>query len=280
MKRDEQAEDHRNDDRHKPLRDRTILITRARTQSADIISRLEALGATVIHCPTIEVVPPDSWASLDASIDRIRQYDWIVFTSANGVRFFFQRLTARHIESRRALSSCVICAIGPATARALDKAGSSAQVIASDSKSEGALKAIVNHLGAAAGVQGLRFLIPRARIARDVLPTELRKLGAQVDAVDAYQTVKPDLAREEIISLFKTKRIDAITFTSPSTVSNFAELVGLKDLSELLKSTLVACIGPITARTAARFGLRKTLQPRLHNAIALVEVIVESLGRD
>jgi uroporphyrinogen III methyltransferase/synthase len=255
------------------------MVTRARTQSEDITTRLEALGASVIHFPTIEIAPPSNWASVDASIERIRDYDWIVFTSANGVNLFFNRLAElRQDNVIEILSSKVICAIGPATARAIEAAGATAHVVASDSKAEGALKAITDQLGGEEKVQGLRFLIPRARVARETLPDGLRNLGAHVDAVETYQTVKPDVDRAAVILLFKQNRIDAITFTSSSTVSNLAELAGLTDLSALLRPALVVCIGPITADTAAKHGLKRIIQPEMYNAAALVESIVQEIG--
>ena len=261
-----------------PLRGKTILVTRACGQSEDITTQLEALGAVVIHCPTIEVVPPSSWAQLDASIGRIKEYDWIVFTSANGARFFFRRLGEMRSEGVEALAAHV-CAIGPATARAIETAGAVPDVTASNSSGEGALRAIIDHVGGDESVKGLKFLIPQARVARETLPAGLRSLGAHVDAVETYQTVKPVVQPERIIRLFKENSIDAITFTSPSTVSNFAEIVGLTDLSDLLGTTLVACIGPVTAETAVSYGLGRIVQPAQHNAAELVGSIVESIGR-
>jgi uroporphyrinogen III methyltransferase/synthase len=263
----------------RPLLGKTVLVTRARVQAEEITIRLEALGASVIHFPTIEFTPPDRWSPLDDSIGRLSEYDWIVFTSANGVFFFFKRLSElRQERAAQLLAAHVLCAIGPATARALKAAGADANVVASDSRSEGALTAIVDHAGGEANVKGLRFLIPRARAAREVLPEGLRKLGATVDAVEAYQTIKPDVDPEAVIRLFKENAIDAVTFTSSSTCANFAELAGLSDLSDLLATTLVACIGPTTAETAARHGLTTVVQPELHSAAALVEVVVEAIG--
>ena len=264
---------------HLPLRGKTILVTRSRAQSEAITAHLEAFGARVIHFPTIEVVPPSSWAPVDASIGRIREYDWIVFTSANGVHFFCRRLSETRNDGLEALADHVVCAIGPATARAVEAAGAVAQVIASDSRAEGALAAIIAHVGGNENVRGLRILIPRARVAREVLPEGLRSLGAHVDAVEAYQTVKPDVRPEDIVRLFTETSIDAITFTSSSTVTNFAELAGLTDLSDLLASTLVACIGPVTAETAAIYGLTRVIQPEVYNATELVATLVKSIGQ-
>ena len=261
------------------LRGKTVLVTRPRNQSEDLTRHLEAVGAAVVHCPTIEVLPPNHWAQLDASILRIKEYDWVVFTSANGVRFFFDRLAKIEIDGAEALAGAIVCAIGLVTAGALEKAGVVAQVTASDSRAEGALRAIVDHVGGEQNVKGLQFLIPRAKVAREILPTGLRKLGARVDAVEAYQTVKPEIPRESILRLFNETSIDVVTFTSSSTVSNFAALVGLTDLSGLLANILVACIGPITAETAASHGLKNIIQPEIYNSEALVESIVRSIGQ-
>lgn len=262
----------------RPLYGRTVLVTRTRAQSARITARLESLGASVIHCPTIEIVPPTSWTVLDASIAKLEEYDWIVFTSANAVEFFFGRLRERRgDDGLGTIGKLVCCAIGPATAEALETEGAVAQVIASDSRSEGALRAIVDHLGSEVAVRGVAFLIPRARVTRDVLVAGLRRLGAQVADVEAYQTIKPNIEGQGIIKLFEEESIDVITFTSPSTVSNFAELVGAKDLSQLLANTLVACIGPVTAEAAARHGVVNIIQPETYNASALVDSIVKSI---
>jgi len=268
MKREEQQ----------PLHGRTVLLTRARAQSSRMAARLESLGASVIHCPTIEIVPPTSWTRLDASIGKLEEYDWIAFTSANAVEFFIRRLRDRRKDGIEAIRQVACCAIGPATAEALESAGVVAQVIASESRSEGALKAIVDHLGSEDAIRGVAFLIPRARSARNVLPAGLRSLGARVDDVETYQTVKPNLDGESIIRLLQETSIDVITFTSPSTVSNFSELVGANDLSDLLANTRVACIGPVTAEAAARHGLANIIQPETYSASALVESIVQSIG--
>jgi uroporphyrinogen III methyltransferase/synthase len=262
-----------------PLVGKTVVVTRGRDQSSDIADKLEALGATVIHCPTIEIAPPTTWEQLDASISKLEEYDWIIFTSTNGVSFFFQRLAELCGDKGRVVGKQLICAIGPATALALKGGGVTPNIVASDSTGEGALEAIIEHLGGWEFVRGLSFLIPRAKVARDVLPASLRRLGARVDAVEAYQTVKPNVKSEDILGRLTAQRIDVITFTSSSTISNFAELLGLTDLSSLLSKSLVACIGPVTAKTAAKYGLRETISPEAYNADELVKVIVESVGQ-
>lgn len=275
----EKEGDFRQPQRGLPLFGKTVVITRAQAQSAEITARLEALGATVIHCATIEVAPPSIWAPLDAAIQRLATYDWLVFTSLNGVEFFFHRLREKHSPSIAGLGAHVICAIGPATAQALKSLGTVADVVASESRAEGALTAIIDHVGGAEQLHGLSFLIPRARVARDMLPDGLRKLGARVDAIETYQTIKPSVEPETILRVFTEQSIDAITFTSSSTVSNFAAMVGNQDLSALLAHTVAVCIGPVTAETAEHHRIEKIVHPREYNSQALVDSIVHAIGR-
>ena len=261
----------------RPLRGKRILVTRTKSQSEAITTQLELLGATVVHCPTIEIVPPSSWESLDAAIARLNKYDWLVFTSSNAVRYFFARFNAsvdNHLGSQR------ICAIGPATAAAISDEGAPVHVTATESVGEGALQAIIEAVGGNQNLKGLRILLPRARTAREFLPTALRSLGAQVDVVEAYQTIKPETDRESILRLFTESSIDAVTFTSSSTVSNFAELLGLTDLSDLLSGIVVACIGPVTADTAGAHGLKQVVQPAAYNSSALVDALVAAIGSE
>lgn len=272
-------EDSRRHDHGLPLAGKTVMITRARAQSAEITARLEASGATVIHCATIEIVPPSSWTALDEALHKLADYDWLVFTSANGVEFFFRRLREKRTDVNPQPTGQIICAIGPATAEALKAEGAVANVVASESRAEGALAAIIDYVGGPERVRGLKFLIPRARLAREVLPDGLRKLGARVDAVEAYQTTKPNAKAESILQLFKERSIDAISFTSSSTVSNLAAMVGLEDLSELLANTIAVCMGPVTAETAEKYGVARIVHPHEYNTEALVDSIVQSLGR-
>jgi len=261
------------------LAGKTIMLTRPRAQSVEMAGLLTGFGANVIYCPTIEIAPPSSWDALDAAIERLETYDWLVFTSVNGPEYFFARLAEKRGDGLQVMASLITCAIGPATAKAIQSTGARANVIAADSKAEGALKTIIERAGGEDKIRGLRILIPRARVAREVLPNELTRLGALVDAVEAYQTIKPEVDRDSLITMFSTGRIDAITFTSSSTVNNFAALVGMDDLSPLLRRVAIACIGPITAQTAAEHGLTAVIQPAAYNATALVEALVVSLSR-
>lgn len=245
-----------------------MLITRAREQSRQMQAMLESLGARVICFPTIEVVEPTSWQQLDSAIGKLDQYDWVIFTSSNAVRFFSRRVRDLCAAIPPALK---VFAIGPATASAAEREGMRVDLVAGESRAEGALEALIERAGGPDKVAGLRFLIPRAERARELLPEELGRLGARVEAVEAYRTVKPEANGQELMRLLG--EIDAVVFTSPSTVSNFAELVGSDDLSQLLCGVAVASIGPTTAAAAARYGLGPIIQPDSYNSEALVEAI-------
>ncbi|HLG13845.1 MAG TPA: uroporphyrinogen-III synthase [Blastocatellia bacterium] len=259
------------------LEGRRIVITRTPAQSEEMTELLNNLGAEVVHFPTIKIVDPTDWSDLDAAIGQLPSYDWIVFTSANAVTQFFRRV-AEKLGDTAAVAVGRICAIGPTTAKALRAMGSRVDVVAEDSTSEGAVRAITERLGGETGLRGLKFLVPRARVARDYLPEELRRLGAHVDTVVAYQTLRPHVAPDQVADLF-AGRIDAITFTSPSTVANFAAIVGSKDLSGLIGDVFVVCIGPSTTAAAREYGLMNVAQPQQHTAAALVDSLTEALGR-
>lgn len=263
---------------HRRLDSRTVLVTRARAQAEEMTVLLEGLGAKVIHVPTIEIIPPDDLAPLDNAIRKLDEYDWIIFTSSNAVDFFIQRLRENRSEGVAVLGTQSICAIGAATARTLQEAGIRANVVAHDSTSEGVLRELIERIGRQNIMRDLKILIPRAKVAREVLPSRLRDLGAQVDLVETYQTVLPQITPASLKKVFEETRIDVITFTSSSTVSNLATLLGLTDLSGVLESTLVACIGPVTAETARKFGLTNIIQPDVYTAAELVRVIAAAIG--
>lgn len=263
----------------KPLDGHTVIITRQKDRAAEMAGILEGAGARVVYCPTIEIVPPDSWSGLDDAINRIVAYDWIVFTSANAVKFFNRRLGELGLPTSLT-NSLTSCAIGPATASALKAATGRADVIAADSRAEGALEAIISHAGGAGWIRGLRFLVPRAQVARELLPTELRRLGGIVDAVDAYKTIKPAQGSQAAGRLLESRQISAITFTSPSTVEHFAELINSPNLAGLLSGVVIACIGPATAAAAREHGFDRIVQPESHHGEALARAIIYALARD
>ncbi|HEY6331356.1 MAG TPA: uroporphyrinogen-III synthase [Blastocatellia bacterium] len=261
-----------------PLAGRAVIITRQKSQAADMTARLEAMGAEVICVPAIQTVAPESWEQLDAAIDRINLYDWVVFTSSNAVGFFAQRLVTLGRELTQ-LSGITSVAIGPGTFEAMGELGIHTDVVARDSKAEGALAAIIEHAGGQEKVRGQRFLLPRSAIARDVLPNGLRGLGADVDAVEAYTTVKPKVDIAPVIARLEEGTVDAVAFTSSSTVSNFADLISPGRLIALLDGVLIGCIGPATAHTARALGLQKIVEPTVHTAPALIDSLAEALIR-
>jgi uroporphyrinogen III methyltransferase/synthase len=249
------------------VRGKKILITRAREQSGDFSTSLKKLGAEVIEFPTIEIVPPLRWKELDQAIDQLKSYDWLIFTSANGVNFFWQRLAERG-GVRRLPSTLKVCAIGPATARQLKEKKISVSYIPKEFIAESILEGFEKLL-----IKGERILLARAKKARDILPNGLKKLGAKVDVVEVYRTVKPKAGSKRLKKLLTDRRIDVITFTSSSTVNHFAELLKKEDLRKLLKGIAIACIGPVTARTAKQWGMRVQVQPKQYTIPGLTRAV-------
>jgi len=256
------------------VRGKKILITRAHEQATALAKRLMSLGAEVIEIPTIEIVPPSSWEGLDRAINQLKSYDWIIFTSANGVISFWERLKEKG-KNCSLPSSLKVCAIGPATADQLNKKGARVDYIPKEFIAEAILKGFEKM-----DIKGKTILIVRAKKARDVLPRGLRRMGAEVDVAEAYRTVKPKEGARQLKKLLTEKKIDAITFTSSSTVNHFAELLKGLDLKKLFKDVAIACIGPITARTAKGWRMKVHIQPKEYTIPALAQAIAEYFGRN
>ena len=233
---------------HKPLSGKRIVITRARKQAENFVRSIEDLGGEIVEFPTIEISPPESFAEFDAAVERIADYDWVIFTSVNSVEPFLQRLNLKG-KGAEMLSSHRIGAIGVETAKRLQAAGVRASLVPERYQAEGFLDAISPE-----EVRGKRVLIPRAAEAREVLPVTLRKWGAQVDVIVAYRTVLPSVDVQPLARLLAERNIDVITFTSSSTVRNFVRLFGSRSLSEIVNGSTIACIGPITAATVEELG--------------------------
>jgi uroporphyrinogen III methyltransferase/synthase len=255
------------------LSGKRILITRAREQSGDFAAHLEKLGAEVIGFPTIEIVPPLHWNDVDRAMDRLKSYDWIIFTSANGVTFFWQRAEARG-KRLRLPSSLKVCAIGPATADRLRKKKVSVHYIPKEFIAESILEGFEKM-----AIKGKRILLARAKKARDVLPKGLKELGAEVDVVAVYRTIRPRGGSRRLRRLLAGGEIDVIAFSSSSTVNHFAELLKNEDLNKLLKGIAIACIGPVTARTARDWGLKIRIQPKEYTIPGLTRGIAEYVAR-
>jgi uroporphyrinogen III methyltransferase/synthase len=251
------------------LTGKRILITRATRQAEEFSTLLKNYGAEVIPFPTIEIAPPGDWQPLDKTIEKLDSYDWIIFTSVNGVQFFTQRLKDKE-RSVDILAGKKICAIGPRTKGELQGMGLTVSFIPKEYRAEGVAEGLK-----ARGIKGKKILLPRAHGARKILPKALKEAGAVVDEVEAYQAVKPSKSNESLTSILK-KGIDVVTFTSSSTVRNFMELVSDKSA---LNGVKVAVIGPITAETARTYGLKPTITPQEYTIPALVEAIVEYFQR-
>jgi uroporphyrinogen III methyltransferase/synthase len=253
----------------KPLFGKRVVVTRSRDQASVFAEMLIDRGATTIEFPTIDVVPPASWEELDRAIQSIETYHWIIFTSANAVRFFMERLRGLGRDLRM-LKGVNICTVGPRTAEALEAYGLRADLVPTEFKAEGVLAAL-----GGVRVKDLRFLIPRAKVAREVIPDKLRELGADVTVATAYENVRPSADLDRVRKLFEEKKISVITFTSSSTVHNFVEILGRKEYKILMDGVAVACIGPVTAKTAEEYGMKIDIMPKDYTIPAFVDAMVE-----
>ena len=253
----------------KPLFGKRVVVTRSRGQASAFAEMLIDRGATTIEFPTIDVIPPSTWDELDHAIDAIESYQWVIFTSANAVRFFFERLRGRGRDIRL-LKGVKICAVGSKTAESVEQHGLRADLIPAEFKAEGVLEAL-----GGTNVKGQKFLIPRAKKAREIIPDRLRELGAEVTVATAYENVKPTSDADRVRKLFQEKKIAAVTFTSSSTVHNFIEIIGQKEYKSLLDGVVVACIGPVTAKTAEEYGMRTDIMPNEYTIPAFVDAMVD-----
>jgi uroporphyrinogen III methyltransferase/synthase len=246
-------------------------VTRAREQASGFLAHLNALGAACIEFPTIQVVPPKSWDPLDRAMMRLERYQWLLFTSVNGVKYFFKRLEDLGLDMRE-LKDMKVGAIGPKTAEAVYKKGIRPDLVPDEYRAEAVVEAFKKR-----DVKGMKILLPRAAKAREVLPMALVKLGANVEEIPAYETVRPDHDKGRVKDMLEKGEIDMVTFTSSSTVSNFVEMFRAErpHLKEWMSSVAVACIGPITARTAEEKGLTVSLIPQEYTIESLTNAIVD-----
>ncbi|MGQ9635603.1 MAG: uroporphyrinogen-III synthase [Bryobacteraceae bacterium] len=250
----------------RPLEGLLVAVTRAREQAGELALRLEALGAEVIEFPTIEIRPAENYGPLDAALSRLACYDWIIFTSVNGVRFFRERAELRGaaLDGYRGR----VCAIGPATRRAVESLGWKVDVMPEQYVAESLVAAFAGQ-----DLTGRRILLPRAAVARDVVPTELQRLGASVEVVEAYRTAVPkDIAQRTREVFFGSRPPDWITFTSSSTVMNFIQAAGAAPLERVR----IASIGPVTTAAVERCGLRVAVEADPYTVDGLVQAIVSA----
>ncbi|MFH1078696.1 MAG: uroporphyrinogen-III C-methyltransferase [Pseudomonadota bacterium] len=253
----------------KPLFGKGVVITRPDAQAADMQELLRQQGARTIAFPTIRIVEPESWQALDEALKHLESYHWIIFTSANGVRFFFRRLqeTGRDL---RDLKGIRICTIGPATASTLEIMGIRVDLVPDSYVSEGVIKAFEKH-----NLNSRKILLPRAETARDVIPEGLAGLGAAVDVVTVYRTVASGQKKEKLESLIAAGKVDVITFTSPSTVTHFMDIME-KDF-KLPPQVRTACIGPVTAAAMKKAGLPVDIMREEFTIPGLVAAMIEYL---
>ena len=250
----------------------TVVVTRAASQAAELTGALESYGAKVFVCPTIEIREPDSYDRLDEALDHLYGYDWLIFTSANGVHFFLKRLTQRGLNIDD-LDDIKVCAIGQRTAEKLHDAHTHVDLVPSLSTAEGVFTALTNFVGGKEHLHGLNILLPRAAVGRDVLPKALEEAGARVDVVPTYQTVLPQNLDRGRFRAMLAGSGDCIAFTSPSTIKNLAKLFDTHDLGKTLPGVVIACIGPITSAAAVEYGLRVDIQPEQQSVKDLADAI-------
>ena len=258
-----------------------VLVGRAPHQASALSSGLRTLGTEVLEIPFIEIRKPRSYQPLDAALKNIRNYDWLILTSVNGVDAVWRRLKTLRID-QKTLQHLKIAAIGPATRRAIEKHGIKVAIVPRRYVAEAVVESLRGQ------IRGKHVLLARARVARDVIPRELGKLGAQVDVVEAYETVIPISSRAGIREMLKDKsrRPNLITFTSSSTVRNFVELVGDElygrgrpNHADPFPGILFASIGPVTSSTLRELGLRVDIEAKEYTIPGLIDAIATAHPR-
>ena len=252
-----------------PLLGKRVLVTRTRSRAGLLSRRLSELGAIPIEVPTIDVRPPHDYSELDSALVEVSAYHLIVFASANAVRAFFSRLRAKGSDAR-ALHGVRVAAIGPATAEAIKEFGIIADLMPTKATSEGLAEALADE-----SINGCQVLLPRTDIATRELPDLLTELGADLTQVTAYRTIVPEESRDSAAEAIRGG-LDAVTFTSSSTVRNLLRM--LDDGAESLSDTKVACIGPTTASTAGRLGLKVDIVAKSPTIDGLAQALVEHFG--
>ncbi|HJN15171.1 MAG TPA: uroporphyrinogen-III C-methyltransferase, partial [Armatimonadota bacterium] len=253
----------------RPLFGKRVLVTRTREQASSLSGSLERLGAISIELPVIAVEAVDDYSTLDDSLKDAAGFDWLVFTSVNGVKAVLARLSDLGLDIRD-LKGPRVAAIGPGTAGPLKDAGIRVDVVPERFIAEHLAEALIE-----TDISGKRVLIARAEVARQVLPEMLREAGADVTVAPCYRTVPAPGAGEKVIELVESGELDVVTFASSSQVTSFCECLEGRDVPELLKDVTVACIGPITAKTAVERGLAVAVSPDQYTISGLVEALVE-----
>ncbi|MFC1492372.1 uroporphyrinogen-III C-methyltransferase [candidate division KSB1 bacterium] len=253
-----------------PLFGRSILITRSRSQTREFTGQLSILGAEVIHRPAIEIIPPENYSELDECLQKGGDFDWIIFTSVNGVRAFAQRMIELDLDIR-IFSKAKFAAIGSMSGKAVRELGVKVDFVPEDYTSTGFITGFREKFS---GLSSSRILIPCSDLAREIIPDGLSGLGAEVNPVTAYRTAAPEYSGDDMRSLFADRTIDLVTFTSSSTVDNFFKHFSENDL-EMLKSKLnAASIGPMTSETLREHGVEPVLESEIHTIKGLTGAII------
>jgi len=252
----------------KPLFGQRVLVTR---EHAVGFEPLAELGAEIIEFRTIEIVPPDDWTELDRAIEKIDSYTWLIFTSANGVKFFFQRLIDKDRDIRE-LKGVNICAVGTKTASAIRNYGIKVDLVPEKFSAEGLIEVFTKD--SEQGLKGIKILLPRAETAREVFPRRVRELGGEIDVFTAYKTVKPEVHGKRLKRFLKEGKISIATFTSAATFNNYMEIMG-EDALGLLKDVIIAVIGPVTAKAVEDAGLKVHIMPEEATVDAMVKEIIK-----
>lgn len=256
----------------KPLFGKRIVVTRSREQASELIERLEELGAEAIEAPCIRIEPLDDTSQLDQAIESAHGYDWIVFPTANAVDHFVRRLMAGPWDART-LHGPLLCTVGAATSDRFGRMGLKVDV----RSVEHGLDTVIDAMHAKRRLKDAKVLLLRADGAREVVADELRRAGAVVTEVATYRAVR-DTAPDQEPDIFKMlldRRVDAVTFTSPITVTNFVAMLGEEPAADLLAGTAVASIGPVTAEAAQQRNIQTTIMPRDYTIAGLVHAIVQ-----
>ncbi|MGZ4123761.1 MAG: uroporphyrinogen-III synthase [Tumebacillaceae bacterium] len=254
-----------------PLAGTRIVVTRSRSQASELCRLLEAYGGEPYEFPVINIEWPEDLRPLDATLARLAEFDWVLFTSPNGVEMFWERLLQTEIDPQ-SLAQTQVAAVGPKTAAALEKRGVTVAAVAEEFVGEGLLQTIGDRIK-----PGDQILLPRANIARKQLPDALRARGCDVTEVDAYRTLAVTEHADELVAQFREQKIDVVTFTSSSTVKNFVKALEGHDVKALLQGVLLAAIGPITAQTAEDNCLHIDVMPSTYTIPDLVDAVVRKI---
>lgn len=258
----------------RPLYGKTIVVTRSRSQASKLVDGLAIHGATIIEMPTIDIVPPENWKTVDAAIDKIKEYDWLVFTSVNGVDYFFERMFEKGLDAR-ALCGAKIATIGPATSEMVKKYG----LVPDFQPKTFVAESIAEGMKEKGEIKGKKFLLPRADIAREALPEILRTEGADVDDIPVYRTIPGEFDVESLKKKIEDGEVNGVTFTSSSTAANFVDRLGSDFILTNREKFAALSIGPITSDKMRELGMEPAVEADVYTIPGLIEVILKNFER-